>query len=467
MEPRSEAEDRRGEQAPTSGRDKAPALVLLRRESLIDEPPSLRFVGGTPGQTARIRASSVDSVGVIYESWAEYEVASSATIDPARQRPRAGTYKGVDPFGLWWSMASAAGRPFTRDLRPIATTVTAEIDSRVVAQIQLDRLRVAPDVITRPVRTEDLVATLFLPGTSGPFPGVVVLGGSEGGIAQAEGLSALLASHGFAALALAYFAMEGLPPQLAEIPLEYLETAARWLLRRPEVSPHGLGMMGTSRGAELALLFASVCPEVRAVVGFAASSVIWPGYTPGAPRARPAWTRGGVPFPFALPVPGPSARLGGPGPFAQESLFLNGLQDQRRVAEAEIAVERIQGPVMLISGADDRMWPSHLLGELAMRRLSGAERRGRDRHLTYPGAGHAVGRAPGLPAAATTIVDQRNGMSHVLGGSRAGNARSARHSWPRVLAFLAEHLAPSARRRRAPRRRAPSRTSGAPRTSCP
>lgn len=413
-------------------------LELLDESNLVvDEPPSLRLVGGAPGQLVRIRASSVDSCGAAHESWAEYEVAPDSTVDPARQRARAGTYEGIDPFGLWWSMSSAAGRPFARDLRPIATAVSAEIAGAIVARIQLDRLRVAPHVIVSPVREEGLVATLFLPGGSSPAPGVIVLGGSEGGIARAEGLSALLASHGFAALALAYFALEGLPPQLAEIPLEYLETATRWLLKRPEVSPRGLGVMGISRGGELALLFASICPEVRAVVGYSASSVLWPGYTPGASRARPAWTRGGAPLPFAL--------------------FLDGLQDRSRVREAEIPVEQIQGSVLLISGGDDRMWPSHVLGEMAMRRLAGADRRGRDRHLTYPGAGHAVGRAPGLPAAATSVVDQRTFVSHALGGSRACNARSAEDSWPRVLAFLAEHLAPSLAHRRIP---------GDPRTSC-
>lgn len=414
-------------------------LALLDESTLlVDEPPSLGLVGAPPGQLVTIRASSVDSRGAVHESWAEYQVAPDSTVDPARHPARAGTYEGIDRFGLWWSMSSAAGHPFTRDLRPIATTVTAEIAGAVVARIQLDRPRIAPDVIVRPVREEGLVATLFLPGGSSLSPVIIVLGGSEGGISQAESLSALLASHGFAALALAYFGLEGLPPQLAEIPVEYLETAARWLSRRAEVSPRGLGVMGISRGAELALLFASHCPEVRVVVGYSASSVVWPGYTPGAPRPRAAWTRGGAPLPFAL--------------------VLDGLQDRSRVTEAEIPVEQIQGSVLLISGGDDRMWPSQVLGEMAMRRLAGADRRGRDRHLTYSGAGHAVGRAPGLPAAATSVVDQRTRVSHALGGSRACNARSAEDSWPRVLAFLAEHLAPSLVHRRIP---------FDPRTSCP
>ena len=54
-----------------------------------------------------------------------------------------------------------------------------------------------------------------------------VLGGSGGGLPQ--GLAALLASHGYVALALAYFSYEHLPAELVSIPLEYFETGMRWL----------------------------------------------------------------------------------------------------------------------------------------------------------------------------------------------------------------------------------------------
>ena len=420
-------------------RPSLPVLPVL--PVLIDEPVSFRLAGVARGRRVRLTASSVDARDARFESWAEYHAGAGGRIDPARQRPTAGTYQGVDPFGLWWSMRATPDRAFARDLRPIRTTVMADVDGRVVASAEFERLRVGAGVIVAPVRERGLVATLFVPENA-PAPGVVVLGGSEGGIALAEELAALLATRGLTALAVAYFGMEGLPARLEAIPLEYLDTAAAWLLDRREVSGPGLGVLGVSRGAELALLFASGCPLARAVVGFAASGVIWSGFTPGVAGPRPAWTRGGEVVPFALPIADPTPAPGSADALALDACFRRGLLDRRRVLAAEIPLERIRGPVLLVSGGDDRMWPSRLFGEMALRRLATCGRRFRDRHLSYPGAGHAAGRLPGMPAPPCTTTDARSGMAFQVGGSRAANAHSARHAWPRVLAFLTRYLDP-------------------------
>jgi dienelactone hydrolase len=58
-------------------------------------------------------------------------------------------------------------------------------------------------------------------------PAVLVVGGSEGGRPLRP--AAWLASHGYVALALAYFRFEDLPPQLESIPLEYFQEALRWM----------------------------------------------------------------------------------------------------------------------------------------------------------------------------------------------------------------------------------------------
>ncbi|WP_437587679.1 acyl-CoA thioesterase/bile acid-CoA:amino acid N-acyltransferase family protein [Sorangium sp. So ce1000] len=429
-----------------------PELVVERLSPQIDEPVALRVAGVAPGQRVVVEASSVDARGVGHASWAEYEASPDAAVDPARQAPRAGTYEGVDAFGLWWSMASDPERPFARGLAPIPTIVSAAIGREVVARVALQRLRVASGVTVEPVREGGFVATLFLPA-SRPAPGLVVLGGSEGGLSLAEEQSALLSARGYVALALAYFGVEGLPPRLAEISLDLIDSAISWLLRRPEVAGDGVAAIGTSRGGELALLVASSCASVRAVVGFAASSVLWPGFTPGAPAPRAAWVRGGEALPFALPVTTHSTRLDGAAPLALEPLFLRGLEQAERAAKAEIHVERIQGPLLLATGGDDRMWPSRRLAESALRRRTALGASFPDRHIHYPGAGHALGRVPGLPAPSTSTVDARSGMRFALGGSRADNARAAQDLWPRVFAFLSEHLGPGSREASAERRR--------------
>jgi dienelactone hydrolase len=414
-------------------------LLLEHRAPLIDQPVAIRVLGARPRQVVRLRAESVDAGGTVFRSWAEYQAGPDGTVVAGRQAPRAGTYRGADAFGLWWSMAADPQRPFARDLRPVPTTVAAEVGRRQVARLDFERPRVAPDVRIEELRGDGLVATVFLPLERLPAPGVLVLGGSEGGLAVAAETAALLASHGFVSMGLAYFAQAGLPPVLSEVPLEYLERAVQWLLGRPDVAGPGVGVVGRSRGGELALLLASACRQVLAVVGLAASSVLWPGFTPGAFRPGPAWTRRGKGLPFAVPRPRSPAR--DDRPLALLDWCRDALQDGPELARATIPVERIRGAVLLVSGADDRMWPSRWLAERAMERLA-ASHRGRPRphlHLTYPCAGHGVGHPPGLPEppAIFTSVD---GTTLDLGGSRVGNARSAQRAWPRVTDFLGQHL---------------------------
>jgi bile acid-CoA:amino acid N-acyltransferase len=67
----------------------------------------------------------------------------------------------------------------------------------------------------------------------GPFPGVIDLFGGNGGLIEFR--ASLLASHGFASLALAYWAYDDLPPLLEKVNLEYFEEAVNFLLAHPKV----------------------------------------------------------------------------------------------------------------------------------------------------------------------------------------------------------------------------------------
>ena len=108
-----------------------------------------------------------------------------------------------------------------------------------------------------------------------------------------------LAAHGFVTFALAYYAVPGLPDDLMEIPLEYLETGINWLANLPDVK--GVAVMGRSKGGELALLLGSLFDSIRAIVAYVPSSQThcW-----GEPDARKScWTYKGKPFPY-VPMDG-------------------------------------------------------------------------------------------------------------------------------------------------------------------
>ena len=105
------------------------------------------------------------------------------------------------------------------------------------------------------------------------------------------------------------------------------------------------------------------------------------------------------------------------------------------IRAAEIPVERVRGPILMISGEADAMWPATELAEIAEHR---AAERGFTHdltHLRYPGAGHLCGGVPGTPAA-TESRHPVTGQVYSFGGSPAGNAQARADSWPRVLQFL-------------------------------
>ena len=70
--------------------------------------------------------------------------------------------------------------------------------------------------------------------------------------------------------------------------MDYAETALAWLQAQERVQGTSIGVMGGSAGGELGLLLGARFPVIGAVVGFAASGVIFQGIGPasGAPPAR-------------------------------------------------------------------------------------------------------------------------------------------------------------------------------------
>jgi dienelactone hydrolase len=419
-----------------------PAITITPNPALSDEPVHIRLLGFTPGQRVTLRAEMADDAGQRWRSWAEFAVSEAGAVDVATEAPRSGSYSGADAMGLVWSMARAddgenAPAPFARTTtNPLTIAFTAEVNGQLVAATHHTRLGMAAGVRRVETRERGLVGTLLLPPRAGLHPGVVVLGGSSGGLR--EPLAALLASHGCAALALAYFGAEGLPPQLADIPLEYLETALDWMVARPEVRGERCALLGTSRGAELALLLGATFPRVGAVIAYAPSGVRW-----GAVGASgPAWTYRVEPLPVVPDRVPPEldVAISAREPIRATEWYLYNLEDEAALEPAMIAVERIVGPVLLISGEDDQMWPSTMMAERIMRRL--AERRFAwpYRHLRYLGAGHLIG-PPWQP---TTVNVRRHptvGGVFAYGGSPAGQARANADSWPYVLEWLGANMA--------------------------
>ena len=382
----------------------------------------------------------------------------------AVQESTGGTYRGISPMGLFWSMHledphGKGNTLFTKNgVLPNGVSLEVECDGQVSASAELERNFLALGTELRDLNIGDnltsnggsreagRVGCLFIPPGHGPHPVVIVLSGSGGGFDLDK--AAALSRHGFATLALAYFGIPPLPAWLHRIPLDYFEAALVWLASLPELDLERIAALGVSRGSELALLLATKFPQIRSVVAFAPSSVAWAagGRDKSSGEAIPCWTWRGEPVPFApLPlrsfmfrsvVPVAVARR----PVMFRNLFRAGLRNREAIAQAAIPVEQIGGPIMLISGGDDHVWPAAEMCEAILARLTNHRFPHAVEYRNYPHAGHML-RYPYLP---TTSRQSRNrhlrNARFSFGGAASADADANADSWRRAIAFLHKHL---------------------------
>lgn len=229
-----------------------------------------------------------------------------------------------------------------------------------------------------PIREKGLVGTLFREGD--PTSVVIVLGGSSGGLKEERAEE--LASHGFAALALAYFGVESLPSTLNRIPLEYFENAIDLLSSKFQK----IGIWGVSRGAELSLILGTFFSKrIHAIAAHVPSSAVYGALDD---FEAPAWTYEGKPIAPCAPFEY-IERTSEASPIQGTPLFLEGMEDSERFAQSAILVEKIRCPLLLISAEDDQMWPSSLFARQIIERLDAHRSPIYRRHQSYPGVGHA------------------------------------------------------------------------------
>lgn len=423
-----------------------PRFEISPLKGMVDAPLRIRLVGMQPGEFVTVRSSIADG---IWTAEASFVVGADGAIDLEEQAPVSGSYSTVDSMGLIWSaslqVSSEALAGLGRDVEPFTIAFDAVSGGTMRASASVVRMQVPDDVRREVVRVDGLFGTLFVPPNDGPHPAVMLVSGSEGGLA--EELASLFAAHGIAGFALAYFNYDKLPKALVNIPLEYFERGIEFLRAHAMIDADRLAVAGASRGGELALLLGSVFSQFKAVVAWVPSGLVWGGFG-DAPEAgvQPAWLLTGRAVPFMDGDIHPDdyrytvgyLRRGEgipstPGFLAQMERYPD------RVRQAVIPVERINGAVLLISGEDDQMWPSTSMAEISMQRLREHDFPHRYEHLSYSGAGHTF-RTPYWPQTMTEMHHPVNGVLYALGGNPESNAHATVDSWQRVKHFLRENL---------------------------
>jgi pimeloyl-ACP methyl ester carboxylesterase len=142
----------------------------------------------------------------------------------------------------------------------------------------------------REIQLSDVEGARYVPAEHSGV-GALVLAGSSG---RVDGRRAeVLAKRGVLAESIRWFGGEGQHEGPWEIPIEsFLDRVAD--LRH---DCERVIVVGTSFGAEAALLSGALSDNVDAVVAFAPSDVVWAGVTADG-RVTSHWTYEGVPLPF-------------------------------------------------------------------------------------------------------------------------------------------------------------------------
>ena len=351
-----------------------------------------------PGTEVELRAERSMTFGgpspQLFRSSARFLADASGRVDLACAAPVAGSYEGIDPMGLFWSMRLASETPSVD--RYSEVRLGAYANGRLVASTAVNIHGWLPSVDIRDVADFPGAVFAAVPGTE-QSPAIILLHGSDGGSGTVRVMAPMFASRGYAVLGLPYYSppdrngrreLEALPAAFSEIPLDRLEQARAWLARQPNVDAGSIGLWGYSKGAEFALVAATHFSWIRAVVASAPSDVIWEGWGPDvAPGATAGFAYRGRSLPF---VP---YDYRGSGIYD----FMAGGRRAHpdRAAAARIRVEAFEGDVLVAGAGRDMTWDSaHMAQNIAERR---AEAGLSTTLLIFPDAGHALTGDPWTP----------------------------------------------------------------------
>jgi uncharacterized protein len=235
------------------------------------------------------------------------------------------------------------------------------------------------------LKTTNTESVLYL-GNGKNQPLIVGLGGSEGGNAWTSDYwkktRDQFIEKGYAFLAIGYFGAKGTPDTLQKIAIEDIHNAIIEAVKDRKINKKKIAIIGGSRGADLALLVGSYYKDIKCVVGIVASNVTFPGNTNHFTTST--WTFQNKELPF-VPVNEEAV------PFLMKrdlrGAFEAMLKDSIAESKAFIAIEKIRGPILLVSATKDEICPSTPMAEKMIVRLKSNKFKYHYQHIPIVG-GH-------------------------------------------------------------------------------
>lgn len=273
------------------------------------------------------------------------------------------------------------------------------------------------------VLTGDVQGILLRPERCNEL-GVVVLGGSSGRIDVARGT--LFAERGAVTLALRWFGGDGQVAGICKVPLETFIAATDRLVSE---GCKQIAFVGTSKGAEAALLTAVNDHRLGVVIAISPTSVVWGNVGPGRDGEvwpqRSSWTYRGYSLPFVASDPY-WQREYRDGLISYKSLYEQSLRRFATEASgAAIPIERARADVVIVAGGDDALWPSEMFAKAIAARLAAYGKQ--VRLVVNPEAGHRV-LLPGETTPRSSL--------HAHGGNDQADSALGQAAWNAIAEIL-------------------------------
>ncbi|XP_071414386.1 acyl-coenzyme A thioesterase 5-like [Pithys albifrons albifrons] len=399
--------------------------------SLFDEPLAIAVQGLSPRQQVTLRTSLRDETGELFQASARYQAGDDGELDLARcPALPGGSFSGLEPMGLlwalqpqkpfWYMMKRDVQSPFLLQLEVLEGH--GEPPERLLAQAQHERAFLRDGVRRVPVREGRIRATLFLPPGEDTFPGIIDIHGLGGGLFEHR--ASLLANHGFATLALAYYQYEDLPQKLTEIHLEYFEEAVNYMLQHPQVKGPGVGLLGYSKGGEVSLAMASFLKNITAVASLNG---------PVAVTSTPLYYKDKT-IPILTNYE-KHIKVIGSNILDCSDILIDPFQAPGN--QSLIPIEKAEAQLLFIVGQDDHVVKSEYYATEVCKLLQ-AQGKENFQILSYPGTGHCIDPPffPLYPVGNHPLLHKRA----VLGGELRAYSKAQVHAWPQIQAFFQKYL---------------------------
>lgn len=420
----------------------AATLQVAPKAALYDAPVHIVVSGLKPDAVVTLKLRTTDARGHQWHSQATFHANLGGELNLAHAAPLKGSYRGVEPMGLFWSMRPSKARKFEYAMPTTGSskkrlsagtsyTLTAIVHGNVIGKDTLVRRAIAPDVTVRRIRRRGFYADLYYPRryASGKekYPALIALGGAKGGIRAADQFGAWLSSHGFVVLSLAWYRFGTLPKNMVHVPVNTINKGLDYLASQPFVDPSRIGLIGGSWGGILSLFAASHLGRIHAVVSWMGGPVVGPGLERGVPPAG-----------YKPVDKSPFLYHGKPVGFTSYAALMKFMKTGHwaLIEPGFIPVWKINGPILFVTGGDDKLEYSAIQATWAMHQLKAHHKAQGDRILFYRNAGHLI-----WPGYTPTTRDADFSKYIPVGGTARGYAKADAAVGPAVLKFLRSSLA--------------------------